>query len=64
LLNFYVDHVFVLAFECAEVKISGGLWGSVWLNVATGASIVLVMVFGLVFLGQKLKSARRVQQVV
>jgi len=54
------------AFLFAQLGIAGGLWGSVWLNIATGAAIVLVMalVFGVLFLGQKVKSARRVWQVV
>jgi zinc transport system permease protein len=56
-------HMVVLAFIFAQMGIAGGLWGSVWLNIATGASIVLVMVlvFGLVYLGQKLKAMKREQ---
>jgi zinc transport system permease protein len=59
-------HMVGLAFVFAQIGITGGLWGSVWLNIATGASIVLVMVlvFGLLFLGQKVKGMRRVTQLI
>lgn len=58
-------HMVGLAFIFAQIGIAGGLWGSVWLNIATGAAIVLVMalVFGVLFLGQKIKSARRIEQL-
>jgi zinc transport system permease protein len=60
------SHMVVLAFIFAQGGIAGGLWGSVWLNIATGAAIVmvLVLVFGVGFVGQKVKSVRLVQQVV
>jgi zinc transport system permease protein len=53
-------------FIFAQLGIAGGLWGSVWLNIATGASIVLAMtvLFGLLFLGQKIKAGLCVQQMV
>ncbi len=59
-------HMVGLAFIFAQIGIAGGLWGSVWLNIATGAAIVLVMaiVFGVLFVGQKFRSARRVTQVI
>jgi zinc transport system permease protein len=59
-------HMVGLAFIFAQIGIAGGLWGSVWLNIATGAAIVLVMalVFGLLFVGQKVKAGRRMQQVI
>ncbi len=46
-----------IAFICAEICITLGLWGSVWLEWATGLSIVLCMslLFALIFIAQKLK---------
>lgn len=44
------------AFISAEVCISVGLWGSAWLDLATGLSIVLSMalLFIIIFVGQKI----------
>lgn len=46
------------AFGFAQIGMTGGLWGSVWLDTATGLSIVLMMasVFALVFVGQKIRA--------
>ncbi len=53
------------AFLFAQLGIAGGVWGSVGLNIATGASIVLVMalMFGFLFIGLKIKAWRRVALV-
>ncbi len=47
------------ALICAELCISIGLWGSAWLDLATGLTIVLTMslLFAIIFITQKLKSA-------
>ena len=43
------------AFAFAQLGVAGGLWGSVWLNSATGLSIVLCMAlsFFIIFIWQK-----------
>ena len=43
------------AFVCAELCITAGLWGSAWLDLATGLSIVLCMalLFIIIFISQK-----------
>ena len=48
------------AFVFAQIGIAGGLWGSVWLNVATGATIVLTMtlLFMLNFAWQRIAQLR------
>lgn len=45
----------------AEVGVAGGVWSSVWLGQGTGPLIVVVLalIFGLIFLAQKLWSRRR-----
>ncbi|TXJ09422.1 MAG: metal ABC transporter permease [Acinetobacter sp.] len=47
------------AFVCAELCITTGLWGSAWLDLATGLTIVLCMslLFTVVFVGQKIKTS-------
>ncbi len=49
----------IITFICAEICISLGLWGSIWLNFATGLTIVLTMslVFAIIFIAQRLGSA-------
>ncbi|MCH4247876.1 MAG: metal ABC transporter permease [Acinetobacter populi] len=48
------------AFICAEICISLGLWGSAWLDLATGLCIVIMMsfLFALIFTLQKFKGMR------
>jgi zinc transport system permease protein len=48
------------AFVCSELCISLGLWGSAWLDLATGLSIVLCMalLFILIFTTQKIATAQ------
>ncbi len=50
----------IWAFVFAQIGIAGGLWGSVWLNVATGATIVLTMtfLFALLFAWQRITQLR------
>lgn len=47
----------IWAFVCAEVCITVGLWGSAWLDLATGLTIVITMslLFACIFTLQKLK---------
>jgi zinc transport system permease protein len=54
----------IYAFGYAQLGIAAGLWGSAWLNVATGASIVLTMalIFLILFATQKVKAAQTAQK--
>lgn len=63
LLAYSPRHMVLWTFGLAQLGIAGGLWGSVWLNSATGLAIVLCMAlcFVVVFVGQKL--LRRVNSV-
>lgn len=56
LLAYSPRQMLIWTFILAQLGIAGGLWGSVWLNSATGLAIVLCMAAGfvLVFGGQKL----------
>lgn len=53
----------IWSFVLAQLAIALGLWGSAWLNLASGLSIVLCMalIFAVIFLAQKIWQWRKVK---